>query len=525
MFLKSRQVGISTLASLYSLWRSNFYESEYIDIVSLKQLKAQTFVSKMQPTLKRLPLFLRTPINKDNTQEKEWDNGSVIVSESQSENAGRSDSLSLLILDEAAHYRSERMIRGIVAASQPTLSRTGGQYVIISTPNRTSGAGSYYYEQVSQLQIDPDNKEAKIIVVDWWEVPDIPGIEGPKKGYNDILEDFIRRDYYHNSDVRREANKFFEPIAENWRENEWLKKQHEDLGEVLYKQELLHRFIVSEQSVFNEEILNRFLAEVKEPIEKDKIGNMQFSKFWMWKRPIPNHRYILSVDVSTGTGKDSSAIEVMDVGEYEQVAEFKGMISTKNFGRAIKAVARYYNEAFVVIECNSIGEAVFNEVYYHETDPYNNVYRKKKSRNGIARMTGWETDVKTRKLITNELIDWLTVDSLWNEFKIYSKRIYLEMTTWIWDGSKPIHDTSAHDDTLIALSLAIYLRNKAVNTGESFLINEEGNFIEYNSKDKEEEKEKENDMYGIVGDFEEEEDSIIKERHGMSKEDYSWLIS
>jgi len=523
IFLKVRQSGLSTLSSLYALWKANFHESEYIDVVSLKQLKAQAFVSKMDPTLKRLPTFLKTPIVKDNTQEIEWENGSTVISESQSENAGRSDSLSLLVLDEAAHYRSERMVRGIVAAAQPTLSRTGGQFIIISTPNRTSGSGSYYYEQVSQAQINPYDKETKLIVVDWWEVPDMDIIPGPKKGYNELLEKYIKLDYYNNPDVKKEANEFFEPIAENWRENDWLRKQHEDLGDVLYKQEILHRFIVSEQSVFNEEILNRFLAEIKDPVEKDKIGRMNFPNFWIWKKPIPNHRYILTVDVSTGTGKDSSAIEVFDVGEYEQVAEYKGMISTKSFGRAIKAIAKYYNEAFVVIECNSIGEAVFNEVYYHETEPYNNVYRQKKTKNGITRMTGWITDVKTRKLITNELIDWLTVDSLWEEVKIYSKRVYLEMTTWIWDGSKPIHDSNTHDDLLIALSLALYLRNKAINSGESFLINEEGNFIEYNSKDKAEE-EKESDLYGIIGDFGEEEDNIIKERYGMSKEEYDWLV-
>ena len=96
--------GLSTLASLYCLWKANFNESESIDVISLKQAKAQSFVSKMDPTLKRLPEFLKTPIKAKNQQRISWENGSEITSESQSENAGRSDSLSLLVLDEAAHY-------------------------------------------------------------------------------------------------------------------------------------------------------------------------------------------------------------------------------------------------------------------------------------------------------------------------------------------------------------------------------------------------------------------------------------
>ena len=107
------------------------------------------------------------------------------------------------------------------------------------------------------------------------------------------------------------------------------------------------------------------------------------------------------------------------------------MMSTKMLGRFVKIIAKYYNEGFVIIECNSIGEAVFNEVYYHDTEPYINVYKQKKVKNGVTRMTGWITDVKSRKLITNEFIDWFSVDDLFDQLKVYSNRLYLEMTTWI----------------------------------------------------------------------------------------------
>lgn len=523
VFLKSRQCGISTLFSLYCLWRCLFRESEYIDVVSLKQKKARDFVSKMDPTLQRLPLFLSVKIIVKNQNEIKWANSSQIVSEAASERSGRSDSLSLLILDEAAHYISDRLTRGIVGAANPTLSRTGGQMVMISTPNGISGSGSWFYEQVQQLQINGNSDERKLIEIDWYEVPDLPKIK-PHKGYNSVLDRYIKKDYYNKPEVRQEIKKLFEPVGLNWKANEWLKEQHADLQDILYKQEILHNFIVSGNQVFEEEILKKLENSIKEPIEKNKLGTAAFKGFWVWKKPIPGHRYIIGCDVSTGTGSDYSSLEVFDVGEYEQAAEYKGFISTPAFSRAIKRVARYYNEAYVVIECNGIGEAIFNGIYYDEEDPYNNLFKQKKTKNNITRMTGWITDTKTRKLITNELIDWLSVEELWSQIKVYSKRIWEEAITWIWEVNKPIHASTAHDDSLIALALAIYHRDKAMNTGESFLINEKGDLVEFDSSDKIDKDEIE-ENFDIIRTGEQEDDGdFFKKKYNVSEEQYKWLI-
>jgi hypothetical protein len=521
---KSRQVGISTLFSLYCLWRGNFHDSENIDVVSLKQQKAQAFVTKMNPTINRMPEFLKTEVIRDNTTLIEWANGSKIVSESQSENAGRSDSLSLLILDEAAHYRSERMIRGIVAAAQPTLNRTGGSLMLISTPNSISGAGSYYYEQVMKARMGSD-KSTFHIMIDWWQVPDFLEIPGPKKGYNHILKEYEDKNYFDNKEVLAEAKKYFSKAEENFKDNEWLKKQYDDLGEVLFKQEIFHNFIVSGSAVFSEDILDRFKDKIKEPIQKDKLGTYSIQGLWIWKHPVPGHRYSLGVDVSTGTGNDFASIQVFDIDEYEQAAEYKGMMSTKMLGRFIKIIAKYYNEGFIIIECNSIGEAVFNEVYYHDTDPYINVYRQKKVKNGVTRMTGWVTDVKTRKLITNEFIDWFVVDNLFNQIKVYSERLYLEMTTWIWDGQKPIHSESAHDDSIIAFSLVLYLRNEATKAGEGYLITDDGQLISYDSSKDNVNKKEEDNFFGIITDNDNnDEEDFFQKNYNVSKNDYAFLV-
>lgn len=521
IFLKTRQCGISTIFALYCFWKCNFHESEYIDIVSTKLNKAQDFMSKITPTLERLPSFLKVPLVNKSLKRLKWANHSQMLSEPASDKAGRSDALSLLVLDEAAHYLSDRLTRGIVGAALPTLARTGGSLIVISTPNGLAGSGAYYAEQVNQLRV-AEEKNEKLIEIDWWEVPDIEGIE-PAKGYNKVLEKYIRRNYYNRPLLRKEAKDFFSSIAEKWKENGWLKKQHDDLNDILYKQEVLHSFIVFGNQIFSDDIFVRVKDSIKEPIEKDKLGNMGFKGFWIWEKPTPKKRYIIGVDVGTGTGQDSSSLEIIEVEKYEQVAEFKGFISTPAFGRAIKKVAKYYNEAYVVIEANGIGEAIFNEVYYHDEDPYNNVYKKKKTKNNVTRMTGWETTSKSRPLVTNNLIDWLTVDELWDELKIYSSRIYDEIITWIWKGKKADHAEGASDDILMALAIALYNREKAISSSESFIIDEKGNLLEYKEEDGEKEEEKEDDFDVLFMDSETKDE--FKEKYNVSRDQYKWLIS
>lgn len=525
---KTRQSGLSTIFALYSLWRAHFFPAESIDVVSVKQKKAQQFVKKIYSTMNSLPEWMKTPIKYQNQQEITFQHGnstSTILSESQSDNAGRGDSLSVLILDEVAFYQSERMARNIIASAQPTLNKTGGQLILISTPNGVAGKGAYYYEQVVKARAG--SKDTKYLEIDWWEVPDDNRIQGPKKGYNDILEKAIKEGYYYKSEVKKKYNEFFKPIArEHYLENKWLKAAHDDLDMAAYRQEILHDFIVAGAKVFSEEILANVEARLKDPIKKDVLGTSEYEGWWVWKQPIPGHRYILGGDISTGTGNDFSTLEVIDVGEYEQVAEYKGHMSTPNFSRFVKKVANLYNEGYVVIECNSIGEAVFNGLYYSEIDPYQNVYKQKKTKNGVTRMTGWITDVKTRKLLTNDFIDWITVPELFDSIKIYSKRLWMELSTWVWaGGNKPDHSEGSHDDTIIAFALAMYNRNKAVLSGNSFLITDDGEVVGMDSKDnlEDDEKQKKVDEFDILTSEGTSTDEF-QEKYGCSKEEYSWLI-
>lgn len=524
---KTRQCGMSTIFALYAFWKAHFFEAESVDVVSMKQLKAQAFVKKINSTMESLPNWMKTPVKSQNQQKIvfQFPSGatSEILSESQSENAGRGDSLSVLIMDEVAFYQSEKMVRSIVASAQPTLNKTGGQMILISTPNGTSGKGAYYYEQVMAAR--SGEKDTKYLEIDWWEIPDDTRIKGPKKGYNKVLDEAIKAGYYYNDTIKKKFKEYFEPIArDEFNDNDWLRSSYQDLGATTYRQEILHDFIIAGDKVFNEDVLTKVEKAIKPPMRMDKFGTEQVDGYWVWKDPIPGHRYILGVDVGTGTGSDYSSIEIIDVGEYEQVAEYKGFISTPNFVRLIRKVAQWYNEGYIVVESNSIGESIFNGLYYNEYEPYNNLYKQKKSKNGVTRFTGWITDVKTRKLIANDFIDWITVDDLWDTIKVYSKRLWLEMTTWIWNGNgKADHAQGCHDDSIMSFAIAMYNRNKAIISGESFLINDDGTAISIDDNMEGVNVKNVNNEFNIVASEDENED-FFQDRYGVSKGQYEWLL-
>lgn len=134
ILLKFRQAGITELISMYCLWLAMYHPNKKINIISIKDTTAKKVLKKIKFMYKNLPWYLQTPIINGRAGEFgsasmiEFDNGSFIESIPTSSEAGRSESLSLLVIDEAAIVRWAAQIW---AAAFPTLS-TGGAAIVNS---------------------------------------------------------------------------------------------------------------------------------------------------------------------------------------------------------------------------------------------------------------------------------------------------------------------------------------------------------------------------------------------------------
>ena len=446
--------GMSTLSSLLFFWKAVCFRGQEAIIISKDGDSAKDVLKKIKDNLDCIPQWFGLEVITNNVRSVSFTNKSTITSYARSPTSGRGKSPTYVLLDENAFYQTEALVEGIVSSVQASLTRTGGILFIVSTPNGTLGQGRYYYNQVQSLKaVGGQTDIAKLTDISWWEILDIDGIT-PYKGYNAKVQSYIDRDYAHHPEVKLEAEKFFEPIVKDWKHNDWLRYQMETLGNVLFRQEILKDFVVMGNTVFTTEVLERVMQKCQEPISKNICDTKKIDGFWIFKKPNIEHKYIIGCDIAKGSGTDSSAIQVVDMNTYEQVAEYLGKCTTIDLAHYIDTIAKYYNYGYVVVESNSIGEAVFNELYYNLN--YANLFKQIKNKNGIDVATGWITSVKSRDLITNNFIQMYNDEEMWKYYTPRSTRLLEQMKTWVWKNNRPDHLPNDHDDLILSMAITLF---------------------------------------------------------------------
>ncbi len=135
--LKSRQLGISTLVAGYSLWLMIFQKDKNVLCIATKQDTAKNMVTKVKFMFENLPSWLKIPAEENNKLTLRLNNGSQVKAVSAAGDAGRSEAVSLLIIDEAAFIDG---VEEIWASAQQTLA-TGGGAIVLSTPY---GTGNWF---------------------------------------------------------------------------------------------------------------------------------------------------------------------------------------------------------------------------------------------------------------------------------------------------------------------------------------------------------------------------------------------
>ena len=412
--LKARQLGLSTLTAGYALWMMTFQQDKNILVIATKQETAKNLVTKVRVMHANLPGWLKQPCVEDNKLSLRYKNGSQIKAVASSEESGRSEALSLLIIDEAAFIDKIDTIWG---AAQQTLA-TGGRALVISTPN---GVGNFFHKT--------------------WI--------GAEDGTNDF--NFIKLHWSVHPE----------------RGQEWRDEQDKLLGPSLAAQECDCDFITSGRGVIDGLLLENLKeSSVREPIEKRGID----SNYWIWQPPNYTKNYVVSADVSRGDGTDYSAFHIIDVESLEQVAEYKGKISTQDFGNMLVNVASEYNNALLVVENNNIGWAAIQQVidreypnlFYTSKDlqyvdvqhQITNKYRVQE-RNMVP---GFSTTQKTRPLIVAKLEEMFREESV----VVHSQRLIDELFVFIYNGNRAEAMTGYNDDLVMSFAIALWVRDTAL---------------------------------------------------------------
>jgi hypothetical protein len=397
--VKSRQLGLSTITAAYATWMALYQKEKNILVIATKLAVAQGFIRKVKTILNNMPPWLILPqITVNNKQQVEFSNGSSIKAIPTSEDAGRSESLTLLIIDEAAFVRN---FDEIWTSIGPTLS-TGGQAILLSTPN---GVGGQFYKLYSDAE----------------------------SGVNE-----------------------FNPIKLPWtvhpeHDQAWFDKESKSYSERQIAQEFMCDFASSGDTFLTDADIAWVNGMTRPPVMR---GGPDMN-VWVWKIPLAEHKYILSADVARGDSADYSTFHVIDCMTGEVVAEYRGKSPPDRFAELISEWGIKYNKAIVCPENNSYGYACLLRL---KDLAYPKIYTQGAKTALIGDYTqsidlahaGFATTGKTRSIILTKLEELIRNRQLVS----YSSRFYQELKTFVWSNNTKAEAMKGHNDDLV-MSLAI----------------------------------------------------------------------
>ena len=133
--LKARQLGVSWVAVIYSLWRCLYHESQSVVVVSKDEDAAYEIIRRAVGVFERLPAP-PVKLTTDNSGGIGWSNGSRIKAFASTENAASGVTGSLVILDE---FGKMRFANKTYTSVMPTIN-DGGKIIIIGTYTSDYGA-------------------------------------------------------------------------------------------------------------------------------------------------------------------------------------------------------------------------------------------------------------------------------------------------------------------------------------------------------------------------------------------------
>ena len=395
----------TTVSAAYILWFSITHTDKTSVILGNKASLAREILDRIKLMYEYLPIWLKPGIEEWNKGRVKFDNKSQIITGATSASAGRGLSIALLYLDELSFVQ-----RGIVeefwTSTYPTVSSGKESKIIIST---TPNGYDFFYKL-------------------WTE---------SEQGINEFRR--IKFDYHDHPD----------------RDEKWQQTQIKNLGIDKFNQEFGAEFLGASATLISGSKLNTL-----KPIQSTELIP---SKLYQYFSPIKDHSYVMLVDTSRGKGLDYSAFVIVDISEfpYQVVCVFRdNTVSTLVYPEIINRLAIQYNEAFVLIETNDLGQQVADTLRYDLE--YENVYmsiQEEIREGGNPKYSpGCRTTKKTKSIGCNMLKDLIEN----NKLLVNDIEIITELSSFIRVGASYRADDGKHDDLVMCLVMFAYLTTQSV---------------------------------------------------------------
>lgn len=442
LVLKARQQGISTYCTARTAWKSYFTPNARSVVMAHDSATSDALFTMSKNLIDYMDEEFRPQLVASNAKEIKFEHNQAgyRLYTAGSPEAGRGTTPSIAHLSEVAFWTfDEKILAGLF---QGISQAEGTEVILESTAN---GAQGEFYRL--------------------WR----SAIQGYDRGDTEYMPVFLP--WFSTSEYRKEAPDNFEPNSEeegliqefgvDYDQLYWRRLKIAESGERKFVQEYPSRweeaFLVSGSSVFDMKKLNAM-----EPASYKKKMMLDLdSKFWedtsegdleVYDYPKTGEPYIIGADVALGVGQDYSAAVVLDRNRSVVAVYRNNRIDPSKFGDLLFYLGRYYNNALLAVESNSMGIATLQKL---DDMSYVNLYKQTKisaiSREEGERL-GFRTTVATKSTIIGNLKNAIENDDIYVPAAYMIQELKDYTAT---DTGKTEAAPGCHDDTVMSLAIAL----------------------------------------------------------------------
>ena len=401
-----RQTGKSTTCVAFLLHYAVFNDSVNIGILANKAATARELLGRLQTAYENLPKWMQQGILSWNKGSMELENGSKILAASTSASAVRGMSFNIIFLDEFA-FVPNHIAEAFFSSVYPTItSGKSTKVIMVSTPHGMNHFYRYWHDA------QRGKNEYTATEVHWSEVPG--------------------------------------------RDAEWKAQTIANTSEQQFKVEFECEFLGSVDTLISVAKLRNLVFD--DPIQNNGKGLV------VYEEPKKDRDYIITVDTARGIDHDYSAFVIFDISEfpYKTVARYKNNeIKPMLFPNIILEMANAYNQAYVLVEVNDIGEQVATILQY-DLEYENMLMCAMRGRAGQQVGTGFsgeKTQMGVRMTAAVKKTGCSNLKALVEEDKLVTSDydIIAELTTFVQKKQSWEAEDGCHDDLAMCLVIFAWL--------------------------------------------------------------------
>lgn len=460
---KPRQTGITTttaafLAVICAL--ASDKKPEEIVIIANKFKAAKQFISKIREFMSQLPPHIWLYgfdykrykegkeghlVGQGSVERLDMCNGSTIKALGTSPDALRGLTPTYLVIDEAAYI--DTFAQELYRASMAALA-TGGRMIIVSTPN---GKDELYYRVYKNARDGLNG--FNVVYLKWYEDPRYNTDLVWEKTDEDGNVERVKEELFTFANFEKMDKAGYKPTS-SWYRDMCAKLNNDRIA---IARELDVKFEGSAGTVVKDEwIRHHEKYNVSYEYKKDKKNE----HLWIWDLPKEGVKYMIGVDVSSGTGDDFSGLVILDVDNLQQVAELKMKIRPEELAVIVNDLSNLY-KALIVIDCTGgYGDVLVlkleemgNEYIYYSTRSKKLTNKYKVLDQNKKHLVAGVKISQFRPQMVSKMVSY--VES--TNFTIKSIRLISELETFIWVNGRPDHQSGYHDDLIFALIVVLWV--------------------------------------------------------------------